>query len=64
VGLPQGTQIAYDNGGTVLTAPAADRRALYGLLDRLGQLDAPLASVVQAEPDLEDVFVRLVGGGR
>jgi ABC-2 type transport system ATP-binding protein len=64
LGLPDGTQVAHDNGATVLTAPAADRRALYGLLDRLGQLDLPLASVVQVEPDLEDIFVRLTEEGR
>ena len=60
VHLPEGTQVAHQDGGTVLVAPAADRRVLYGLLDRLGRLDAPLASVVQVAPDLEDVFVRLV----
>jgi ABC-2 type transport system ATP-binding protein len=64
LGLPQGIQVTHQDGGTVLVAPAADRRALYGLLDRLGRLEAPLASVAQVEPDLEDVFVRLVEEGR
>ena len=64
VGLPQGSQVVHQDGGTVLVAPAADRRALYGLLERLGRLEAPLASVAQVEPDLEDVFVRLVEEGR
>jgi ABC-2 type transport system ATP-binding protein len=64
VGLPQGTQVTHQDGSTVLVAPAGDRRALYGLLDRLGRLQVPLASVAQVEPDLEEVFVRLVQEGR
>lgn len=41
LGLPDGTQVARQDGNTVLVAPAADRRALYSMLDRPGQLARP-----------------------
>ncbi|MGH2560848.1 MAG: ATP-binding cassette domain-containing protein, partial [Thermomicrobiales bacterium] len=60
--LPAGAAVSHDNGVTTLTAPVTDRRDLYALLDQLHDLDAPLESVTQVEPDLEDVFLRIVEG--
>ncbi|MGH2532632.1 MAG: DUF4162 domain-containing protein [Thermomicrobiales bacterium] len=60
--LPAGVAVSHDNGVTTLTAPMTDQRDLYDLLERLRALDAPLQSVTQVEPDLEDVFLRIVEG--
>jgi ABC-2 type transport system ATP-binding protein len=60
--LPDGTTITHGDGTTVLTSPALESRQLYSLLDRLNEARLPLRSVKPVEPDLEDVFLELVGG--
>lgn len=60
--LPAGTAVDHDNGVTTLIAPMKNQHDLYALLDQVRGLDAPLESVAQIEPDLEDVFVRIVEG--
>ncbi|MGD9893103.1 MAG: ATP-binding cassette domain-containing protein, partial [Dehalococcoidia bacterium] len=53
--LPEGSAIHHGDGATTLITPVRDQGDLYALLDRLRDLGAPLASVSQVEPDLEDV---------
>ena len=61
--LPAGTTVAHEDGATALTAPAVADRDLYALLARLGEAHIPLRSVSQVEPDLEEVFLRLMHEG-
>jgi ABC-2 type transport system ATP-binding protein len=62
--LPEGAAIAHGNGTTTVTVPTGSHRELYPLLDQLRDLDAPVESVNRVAPDLEDVFIRLVSGGK
>ncbi len=62
--LPQGTTVTHENGVTALTAPVGSQHELYVLLDELRRSELPLLSVSQVEPDLEEVFVRIVEGER
>ena len=52
-----------ENGQTVLAGDIADQDALYDLLGQLRQAGLPLLAAQRAEPDLEEVFVRLIGDG-
>src|SRR5712692_2828861 len=58
--LPAGTSVAHEDGATVLTAPVLEGRDLYTLLARLGDARLSLRSIAQVEPDLEEVFLRLM----
>ena len=65
--LPAGAASLFDdmtveetNGHAILSGPVADRMDLYRTLGRLYELNLPLVSVNRAEPDLEEVFVRLL----
>jgi len=58
--LPAGTSVAHEDGTTALTAPVLEGRDLYTLLARLGEAGVSLRSVTQVEPDLEEVFLRLM----
>ena len=61
-----GLGAAEKNGDTILSGPIAGQDALYGILDRLRDDHLTLLSVNRAEPDLEEVFMRLLeesGGG-
>ncbi|MGH2587321.1 MAG: ATP-binding cassette domain-containing protein [Dehalococcoidia bacterium] len=58
--LPAGAALHHENGVTTLTAPVKDQRDLYALIDQVRDLGVPLESVTQVEPDLEDVFLRIV----
>ena len=49
-----------ENGNTLLSGPIADQEALYAVLGRLRSLGLPLLSASRAEPDLEEVFVRIL----
>jgi ABC-2 type transport system ATP-binding protein len=62
--LPHGAAVSHGNGTTTLTVPTDNHRALYGVLDQLRELDAPVESVNRVAPDLEDVFIRLVSGAK
>jgi ABC-2 type transport system ATP-binding protein len=52
-----------DNGDTVLSGPVADQDTLFSLLGRVRDLHLTLISAARTEPDLEEVFVRLLDAG-
>ena len=58
--LAEGTKVSHDDGATTLIAPAGDPQDLYDVIGQLRNLDLPLRSVTQVEPDLEEVFLRVV----
>ena len=60
--LPAGATAEADGGITSITLPGTDTGELYGLLRRLEAADIPLVSVAQAQPSLEEIFIRLIGG--
>ena len=49
-----------ENGNTILTGPIADQETLYALLNRMHGMGLLLLSANLVEPDLEEVFVRLL----
>ncbi|MGH3621772.1 MAG: ATP-binding cassette domain-containing protein, partial [Sciscionella sp.] len=57
--LPAGALVELDGEVTRVTLRDADTAALYGFLDQLRAAGAPLVSVAQTQPDLEDIFIRL-----
>jgi ABC-2 type transport system ATP-binding protein len=57
---PEGAEIDIDRDSTVWTLPDADVTALYRFLDRLKEVGAVLTSVHRSQPNLEDVFLRLI----
>jgi len=56
----EGLTIEEEGGDTILTGPLADQDALYDLLNRFHALGLRLISASLAEPNLEQVFVRMV----
>jgi ABC-2 type transport system ATP-binding protein len=46
---------------TLLSGPVKDQASLYHLLEQLQALNLTLLSVNQTEPNLEEVFIRLIG---
>jgi ABC-2 type transport system ATP-binding protein len=60
--LPAGATAEPDGHSTRITLPDADTSELYRLLRRLEAANVPLVSVTQAQPSLEEIFIRLVGG--
>jgi ABC-2 type transport system ATP-binding protein len=68
--LPSGTASTFENmtieekeDHTLLTVQINDQASLYHLLDQIRDLDLTLLSVNQTEPNLEEVFIRLVDTG-
>jgi ABC-2 type transport system ATP-binding protein len=61
--LPAGARVHAENGVTRITVPAADDAGLHAVLGQLRPQGARLVSVSQVQPDLEEVFVRLVREG-
>jgi ABC-2 type transport system ATP-binding protein len=55
--------VREENGQTLLSGDIAGQDALYDLLGQLRAAGLPLLAAQRAEPDLEEVFVRLVGEG-
>jgi ABC-2 type transport system ATP-binding protein len=55
-----GFHVTEENDHTVLTGPIADQEALHAVLDRLRALGLRLLSASRAEPNLEEVFVRML----
>ena len=53
--------IHEENGQTVLSGDVTDQQVLYELLGQLRAAGLPLLAAQRAEPDLEEVFMRLVG---
>jgi ABC-2 type transport system ATP-binding protein len=62
-GLPPGTRIEPGHGATRILLPDADQAVLHKVLDRLRAANIPLLSVSQAQPGLEEVFLRLIRRG-
>jgi len=52
-----------DNGDTILSGPVADQGTLFSLLGRVRDLHLTLISAARTEPDLEEIFVRLLDAG-
>lgn len=63
IALPNGTSVAAQDGGTVLTLPTLESPQLYALLNRFNEAGLPLRAVSPIEPDLEEVFLQLVREG-
>jgi ABC-2 type transport system ATP-binding protein len=60
--LPAGASAGADGDTTLITLPTTHEGALYAVLRRLEAAAVPLVSVTQAQPGLEEIFLRLVGG--
>jgi ABC-2 type transport system ATP-binding protein len=58
--LPPGTQVEQEQDTTRILLPDADQAVLYKVLDGLRAANLPLLSVSQAQPGLEEVFLRLI----
>jgi ABC-2 type transport system ATP-binding protein len=59
--LPAGARAEADAGATRVTLRDADQGRLQAFLGELRAKDIPLLSVTQAQPDLEEIFLRLIG---
>jgi ABC-2 type transport system ATP-binding protein len=58
--LPAGARAEPDGDGTRVTLRDADQEALHAFLGQLRAKHVPVLSVTQAQPDLEEVFLRLI----
>jgi ABC-2 type transport system ATP-binding protein len=61
--LPAGARAEAVADTTRVVLPDADQGRLHGFLEDLRTSGAPLLSVTQAQPDLEEIFLRLIGSG-
>ena len=61
--LPAGARAEADAETTRVTLRDADQGRLHHFLDDLRAAGMPLLSVTQAQPDLEEIFLRLIGSG-
>ena len=61
--LPAGARAEADAETTRVTLRDADQGRLHHFLDDLRATGMPLLSVTQAQPDLEEIFLRLIGSG-
>ena len=52
--------VSEENGNTILSGPIADQDVLHAILERLREMGLPLLSASRVEPDLEEVFVRVL----
>jgi hypothetical protein len=57
---PPGANTEADAEHTTVTLPDASQNTLQGFLGQLRSHGIPLVSVTQAQPDLEEVFIRLL----
>ncbi len=57
----EGWDVAEADGDTILLGTVTDDVQLYCVLDDLRRRHAPLLEVTPADPDLEDVYCRLMG---
>jgi ABC-2 type transport system ATP-binding protein len=62
IALPAGASAAPDGEFTRITLPGTHTGHLYAVLRRLEAANAPLVSVARAQPGLEEIFLRLIGG--
>jgi ABC-2 type transport system ATP-binding protein len=60
VEIPAGLSCTCEGEQTLLDGTLADQGALYTLLNQLQARHLPLLSATQVEPNLEEVFIRLV----
>jgi ABC-2 type transport system ATP-binding protein len=58
--LPDGATAQADGETTRITLPSSDSAVLYGFLSQLQAEHAELMSVTQAQPGLEEIFLRLI----
>ncbi len=58
----EGLNSCAENGDTILSGAITDQDALHRHLTKVRSLSLPLLSVSRMEPNLEDVFTRLVDG--
>jgi len=61
--LPTGARAEAESGTTRVLLRDADQGRLHDFLEDLRASGVPLLSVTQAQPDLEEVFLRLIGSG-
>ena len=61
--LPAGARAEADAETTRVTLRDADQGRLHHFLGDLRAAGMPLLSVTQAQPDLEEIFLRLIGSG-
>jgi ABC-2 type transport system ATP-binding protein len=59
-----GLKVEHIEDDTVISGAIADQDRLYDILDKTRSFGFPLVSVERAEPDLEEVFVKLLGDAR
>ncbi|MGH7777719.1 MAG: ATP-binding cassette domain-containing protein [Candidatus Dormibacterales bacterium] len=58
--LPAGAKTEPDGDQTRVLLPGTDSQSIYSVLDRLRAAGVGLISVAQAQPILEEVFIRLI----
>jgi ABC-2 type transport system ATP-binding protein len=61
--LPADARVEADADATRVVLRDADQGRLHRFLDDLRASGIPLLSVTQAQPDLEEIFLRLIGSG-
>jgi ABC-2 type transport system ATP-binding protein len=61
--LPAGARAEGDADTTRVVLQDADQGRLHGFLEDLRASGVPLLSVTQAQPDLEEIFLKLIGSG-
>jgi ABC-2 type transport system ATP-binding protein len=61
--LPAGARAEADADTTRVVLRDADQGRLHHFLEDLRASGVPLLSVTQAQPDLEEIFLRLIGSG-
>ncbi|MGH3270151.1 MAG: hypothetical protein ACRDN1_14020, partial [Trebonia sp.] len=61
--LPTGARSETDAGNTRVILGDADAGRLHCFLDELHAKNARLLSVTQGQPDLEEIFLRLIHAG-
>jgi len=61
--LPAGSSVAHEDGTTAVTTAALQDRDVYRLLAQIGEAGLSLRSVSPVEPDLEEVFLKLLREG-
>jgi ABC-2 type transport system ATP-binding protein len=61
--MPAGARVDAGSGTTRVVLRDADQGRLHEFLDDLRAAGVPLLLVTQAQPDLEEIFLRLIGSG-